>query len=64
MGKLKELEFESYEDAARWFEESDMTDYSEQLVPVELRPMIDFSRRCFHARKQHVILSLIIYQKT
>ena len=36
MGKEKELEFESYEDAARWFEESDMTDYSEQLVPVEL----------------------------
>ncbi|MFH1952629.1 MAG: CopG family antitoxin [Pseudomonadota bacterium] len=36
MGKEKELEFESYEDAARWFEESDMSDYRKQLVPVEL----------------------------
>jgi hypothetical protein len=36
MGKEKELEFESYEDAAKWFEESDMSDYRKQLVPVEL----------------------------
>lgn len=35
MGKEKELEFESYDDAAGWFEESDMADYSERLVPVE-----------------------------
>ena len=35
MGKEKELEFESYEDAAGWFEKSDMADYSERLVPVE-----------------------------
>ena len=35
MGKEKELEFESYDDAIRWFEESDMADYSERLVPVE-----------------------------
>ena len=32
----KELEFESYEDAGKWFEKSDMGDYREQLVPVEL----------------------------
>jgi len=36
MGKEKEIEFESYDDAARWFEESDMADYNEQLIPVEL----------------------------
>jgi len=35
MGKEKELEFESYEDVARWFEESDMANYSKRLVPVE-----------------------------
>ena len=32
----KELEFESYENAGKWFEKSDMGDYREQLVPVEL----------------------------
>ena len=36
MVKEKDLEFESYEDAAGWFEGSDMADYNEQLVPVEL----------------------------
>lgn len=35
MAKEKDLEFESYDDAVRWFEESDMADYSERLVPVE-----------------------------
>ncbi|GEM_PF-1289882 len=36
MKKEKKLEFESYDDAAGWFEKSDMADYSERLVPVEL----------------------------
>ena len=35
MAKKNNLYFDTYEAAAEWFEESDMTDYEERLKPVE-----------------------------
>lgn len=35
MGKDRNLEFDTYEHASEWFENSDLADYLDQLLPVE-----------------------------
>jgi hypothetical protein len=35
MAKDKRLEFESYEEAAEWFESCDLADYQDHMSPVE-----------------------------
>ena len=35
MGKDKKLSFETYEEAADWFDRHDMTDYEDQMKPVD-----------------------------
>ena len=34
MEKNKNLHFETYEEAAEWFDTHDMADYEDQLIPV------------------------------
>lgn len=36
MAKDNTLHFETYEEAAEWFDTHDMADYEEQLIPVHL----------------------------
>jgi hypothetical protein len=36
MAKDKTLHFETYEEAAEWFDTHDMSDYEERLIPVDL----------------------------
>ena len=36
MAKDKTLHFETYEEAAEWFDTHDMTDYEDQLTPVDV----------------------------
>jgi len=35
MGKDKTLHFETYEEAAEWFDTHDMSDYEDKLMPVD-----------------------------
>jgi hypothetical protein len=49
MAKDKTLEFETYEEAAEWFESSDLADYHNRMSPVE------FS---FDLRKKHDMVML------
>jgi len=46
MGKNKILRFETYEEAAEWFESAEMTEYESRLTPVDfsfdLRKSRDF----------------------
>jgi hypothetical protein len=35
MANAKRLHFETYEEAAEWFDTHDMTEYADQLTPVE-----------------------------
>jgi len=35
MGKDKELHFKTYEEAAKWFDTHDMSDYEDKLRPVD-----------------------------
>ncbi len=35
MGKNKDLHFETYEEAAEWFDEHDMSDYKYRMKPVD-----------------------------
>jgi hypothetical protein len=37
MGKGKKLHFKNYEEAAKWFDTHDMSDYEEQMRPVGFR---------------------------
>ncbi len=37
MGKNKELDFETYEDAADWFDSHDMADYVQLMQPVDFK---------------------------
>ena len=36
MAKDKTLHFETYEEAAEWFDTHDMTDYEELLIPINV----------------------------
>jgi hypothetical protein len=36
MAEDKNLHFETYEEAAEWFDTNDMADYEKKLIPVEL----------------------------
>ena len=46
MAKITKLHFETYEEAAEWFESADLTEYEEHLSPAEfsfdLRKSRDF----------------------
>ena len=74
MAQDKNLQFETYEEAAEWFDTHDMADYEEQLVPVH----IDFDVIGSHdwveldkeiaryvrklAQKQHVSTRVLVNQ--
>ena len=36
MGKDKKLEFDTYEEASEWFDDSDMSDYLDRMAPSDI----------------------------
>jgi hypothetical protein len=74
MGKDKNLHFETYEEAAEWFESGEMTEYEDSLSPVDfsfdLRKSRDFveldhevARRLRQLARKHQVPSRRLVNK-